>query len=73
MMAYMDNGLINSLPSTTDWLSKRKKNALKKHTDSYGWLKENHTDLKRLPKIHLQQLLTRNVSIYDEENTNGIH
>ena len=39
MMVYMDSGLINSLPSMTEWISKRR-DAEKKQTYPNGWSKE---------------------------------
>ena len=39
MMVYMDSGFKNSLPSTTDWLSRWLK---KKEVYPNGWLKERH-------------------------------
>ena len=59
LMAYMDTGLKNSLPSTTEWL-------YKKQIHRNGWSKE------RPPKRNRpQQLQAHNVPTDDVENRNG--
>ena len=71
MLIYKDIGFKNSLPSTTDWLSKWI-DAYKKQTKSNEWQKKRPPWSRKAPKKESpQQLQTHNVFTYNVENTNG--